>query len=452
MKHIKIIPLCIILLLAMAGCRRDLNRDLAPGIKPLDISIQVGYDSADLKFNFPVEKVAVKLVNVFSNKLNIATTDAEGRVAFTNVSAGRYNIEATITIPKDLFNDRTGQSRDEDVVLSGSLTRIDINNKLDSALKLNVHVGRIGGLVLKQIYYAGSNTANGAGFRDQFIEIYNNSNEVIYADSLYVAQLWGTNTTTPNLSTGLYVISGYLTGQFNWNKSIGMPANINATEDYVYAKSLYRIPGHGTQYPIKPGESIVIAQTAVNHKAPYSNNSGGSINIKDPSLTVDLSNADFEVYLAPYLSVPLASDIDNPNVPDMIMLDYSGKDWLLDNPGRDAFAIFKTEDNIPSAYKKYPDPTATSISANTTLYYQIPSNIIIDAVEIQPNVPASRVPKRLVGSLDAGFTFVPAGSYSSQSIIRKTVKVIAGRRVLMDTNNSINDFDYPDRPLPKGFK
>lgn len=134
------------------------------------------------------------------------------------------------------------------------------------------------------------------------------------------------------------------------------------------------------------------------------------------------------------------------------MLAYSGKDWLLDNPGRDGYIIFKTDKDIPSTFQKYPDPAQLAITQNTTLYYQIPLSYAIDAVEIQPNAPTSRVPKRLYSEYDAGFTFCPAGSYSSQSVIRKTSKIVSGRRILIDTNNSTNDFDYLEKAEPKAFK
>ncbi|MBS1737076.1 MAG: DUF4876 domain-containing protein [Bacteroidetes bacterium] len=439
----------MLIVLAVAGCKK---RDLTPDVGSLNIKINVSYDTIRGNFNLPVNGIKLKLSNQWNSKENTTLSDNGGMAEFKNVSAGIYDIVATVTIPKDLFNSLTGQSVEEDVTLNSSLNKMNINNTLDSVIKLKMEVGRIGGLVLKQIYYAGSNTSRGASFRDQFIEIYNNSNEIIFADSLYIAQVIGCNTVSPNLTTGFFITSGPMVGQWDWSKSIGMPSNINANNDYIYAKSLYRIPGNGTQYPILPGESIILAQTAVNHKAPYSNSTGGTIEIKDPSLTIDLSNADFEVYLAPYLATPLASDVDNPAVPNLIMLDYTGKDWLFDNPGRDGFAIFRTDIDIPTTFKKYPDPTVAAITSSTTTYYQIPADLVLDAVEIQPNTATSRVPKRLLGRLDAGYNYVPAGSYSSQSLIRKTVKTVSGRRILMDTNNSTNDFDYLNMVAPKAFK
>jgi hypothetical protein len=446
----KLFIFCLILLFSFAGCRK---RDLTPGIGPLTVRLNFYYDTTrGGNFHLPLEGISVKLANQWNSKENSSSTNSAGFVEFNNVSAGLYNIAGTITIPKDIFNSLTGQDREEDVVVNASRTKININNATDTVIQLKMELGRVGDLVIKQIYYAGSHTTNGASFRDQFIEIYNNSNDTLYADSLYVAQVYGCATVNPDLSKGFYITSGPMVGQFNWKKSIGMLSGIDPNDDYIYAKSLYRIPGDGKKYPIPPGASIVLAQTAQNHKGPYFNTAGGTIAIKDPSLTVDLSNADFEVYLAPYLATPLTSDVDNPYVPNMIMLDYTGKDWLFDNPGREGFAIFKTDKDIPTTCKKYPDPTALAIVANTTLYYQIPSDDIIDAVEIQPNTASSRVPKRLGSRFDAGFTFNPAGSYSSQSVIRKTIKTVSGRKVLMDTNNSTKDFDYLDKALPKAFK
>ena len=49
---------------------------------------------------------------------------------------------------------------------------------------------KISPLVFKEIYYAGSKPPTGFGyFRDQFYEIYNNSNDVQYLDGVYFAQL-----------------------------------------------------------------------------------------------------------------------------------------------------------------------------------------------------------------------------------------------------------------------
>jgi Protein of unknown function (DUF4876) len=232
-----------------------------------------------------------------------------------------------------------------------------------------------------------------------------------------------------------------------------MPSSIDANNDYVYARAFLMIPGTGKQYPVAPGKSIVVAQTAVNHKSPFTGVDGKSITVLDPSLTIDLSKADFEAYYAPLLTKPLASDIDNASVPNLEVLSYFGTDMIFDNPGRYSYVLLKVDGTQkPKDWPQYNYPTKATPSSTAAKYYQIPNKWILDAVEVQPNEAADRVPKKFGASLDAGFTFVPLGSYTSQSVIRKTEKTVNGRVILKDTNNSTEDFDYFNIANPRGFK
>lgn len=52
--------------------------------------------------------------------------------------------------------------------------------------------------------------------------------------------------------------------------------------------------------------------------------------------------------------------------------------------------------------------------------------------------------------VDAQFTFVPEGTYSSYAVIRKTQTTINGRKILKDTNNSAEDF-VSQKANPRGF-
>ncbi|MDT4845403.1 hypothetical protein FQZ97_793880 [compost metagenome] len=239
----------------------------------------------------------------------------------------------------------------------------------------------------------------------------------------------------------------------DWTKSVNMPSTIDANNDYIYARALLMIPGSGKQYPVQPGKSIVVAQTALNHKSPFIGNDGKSISVIDPTLTVDLSTADFEAYYAPLLAKPLASDIDNPDVPNVTVLSYFGTDMIFDNPGRYSYALIKADGTQnPKDWPQYNYPTKNAPSSNATKYYQIPNKYVIDAVEVQPVEAADRIPKKYGSTLDAGFTYVPKGSYTSQSIIRKTATTVNGRIVLKDTNNSTEDFTFFDIATPRGFK
>lgn len=438
--------------LAIAGCKKDLN--FAPTVKPLTVTVKASYDTAGGNYAFSVDKINIKLNNLFSNTSISGSTDANGQIIFNDISAGSYDIYATITISRQLYESITGLSLSQDsITFNGALNKITINSSNNTTINIKLLLGSIGDWVFKQIYYAGSNTSSGAVFRDQFVEIYNNSNHMLYADSLCIAQVYGSNTASPDYTKGYYIPDGVLKGQFDWTKSLGMPAGIGAVDKFLYAKTIIRIPGNGSTYPVQPGGTILIAATAINHKAPYVGADGTAISIKDPSLTVDLSKADFEVYLGKSIPSPLNSDVDNPNVPNVDVIDRGGnKDWILDNTGRDAMVIFKTSGDMVGKYKQYPDPSVVSVSSTTTFYFQVPIADVIDGVQIQHAVAASRVPRKLTGVIDAGATNVPAGQYSSQSLIRKTAKTIGSRKVLTDTNNSSNDFDYLTKCEPGAFK
>lgn len=421
-------------LLLTGACKKDTLDEVAAVSQTFQISFAA--ESADMGLS-PLN-TEITLTNKTNGVVVKATANKEGVVNFSSISPGNYSIVASLLITAANYTTLTGISTETDISFNASLeTNIVAGN---STLPLTLKSGRLGNWVIKQIYYGGSSTSSGALFRDQFIEVYNNSNETLYADSLYFAQIHGKNTKTSGVDV---TKPAYLSnGQFNWANAIGMTAS-NANTDYVYIKTLYMIPGTGKQYPVEPGKSIIIAQNAQNHKAPYVGADGSSISVKDPSLTIDLSKADFEVYEGNISSInPLASDVDNPNVPNTkVLLTGGARDMILNNNGFEAIVIFKTTAD-PTVWASFPDPESTSITSSTKLYLQAPAAVIIDGVDIEPTTPSDRGAKRLPDAIDAGFTFTAGGSYSSQSVIRKTSKTLSSRRVLADTNNSTSDFDY----------
>jgi len=444
MKKINFLILISLLSIAM-GCKKEQGQDA----KPVSMSLSIAFDDAVKDYNLPVLNTEVTITNLLTGKTNKATTDEKGNVNFSSLTQGVYNVTATLKITAENYSTITKTYVADDVVFNGSLTNQNINAE-NTQLAMVLKSGRLGGWVVKQLYYAGSNIKNGALFRDQFIEIYNNSNEVMYADSLYFSQVEGVATAITKIdqTKGFYQSSG----QYDWSKSIGNNVT-RANEDYLYAASVYMVPSDGTgkKYPVQPGGSIIIAQNAQNHKVSWAGN-GATYTVADPSLTVDLSHADFEAYLVDYLRITkgttksFASDADNLNVTNLDIVAEYNNDLIFDNLGRDGIVLFKTTKN-PKQYPLIPTPDVVTINTSTKYKVRIPKTdvTIFDAVEIQPTSADARIPKKFPDDLDAGFSFVPGGSYSSQSIIRKTSKTIAGRRVLMDTNNSSNDFDYLDR-------
>ncbi|GAA3969735.1 DUF4876 domain-containing protein [Pedobacter ginsengiterrae] len=428
----------------MFGCKKN-NQ---PDVLPTDLNVKVTFDLANSGYTFPISNITVRIKSLTSGRfLSIATND-KGLGKFNNLPAGRYDVDVSYTVSAADYTSITGIITTKPVTFNAAEKNKLVNKDNSAELTLNLKAGVIGTWLVKQVYYAGSDRTLGALYRDQFIEIYNNTNEIMYADSLYITEIWGrqsSTNTTYNLQAN---------GQYDWSKSLNMiSTNGDPNTDFIYAKTLCMIPGNGKTHPVNPGESIVLAQTALNHKSPFVGTDGVTISVRSPELTVDLSKADFEAYYGSFLTKPLDSDIDNPLVPNVEILSYTGTDMILDNTGRTGIAIFKVDGTqIVKNWPMYNEPSKTTPSSTARKYYQIPSKYIIDAMEIQPNVASARLPKKLGADLDAGFAFVPKGAYTSQSVIRKTEKVENGRVILKDSNNSTEDFDFLDIALPRAFK
>lgn len=436
----------LILSLCLAASFLACKKDKTPGIQPVDLNIKLAYEIST-GYTLPLENIKIKITNTQTKASQELSSDAKGTVDFKSIPAGLYDIDAVLTIKAAEYTRITGIPTADDVTFNASEKGKQIDATLNGSLDLKLIVGTPGDWLIKQIYYPGSHTTDGAMFRDQFLEFYNNTDRVMYADSLYFGQVQGrVSSASPNMN---YTS----TGQLDWSKSLNMLDPSNANKDYVYAKTLYMIPGSGKQYPVQPGKSLIIAQTALNHKVPFTGNDGKVVSVRNPELTIDLSAADFEVYLGDIIGKPFSSDINNPQVPNVEVLAYSGNDMVLDANGRDSYVIFKVDgtQNVKN-WPKYNEPSKIAPSPTTEKYYQIPVKYLIDGVEIQPNIPDSRFPKKLNPNVDAGFTFAPSGRYSSQSVIRKTSKTVNGRIVLKDTNNSTEDFDYFEKAQPRGFK
>lgn len=433
--------LMMIIVTGFFACQK---KDLGSTATPVNLSVAIEYNSEVSSIGLRKDSALVRITNNTSGTTKETYTNINGVAGFESITPGHYTITASISIPRSTYQQLSGTVVEQDVAFNGNITDESITQQ-QTNIKVPLVTGRIGNWVFKQIYYAGSNTSSGAVFRDQFFEIYNNSTDTLYADSLCFAQLIGVNNTTVN-----YPSHGFLPdNQFDWTKSVGMN-DANANTNYVYARAVFMIPGTGKQLPVLPGKSMVIAQTALNHAAPYYLNDGTMQQITNPALTIDLSGADFEAYLVNYKRAesgnsptfdPYKWDVDNPAVPDLKVFYSTINDMILENTGRDAFILYKTGGADPkTGFPFFAAPNIITVLPTTNLYQQIPVQLVIDAVELQRVKESARVPKRLPNSLDAGPTNVSGGEYTSQSLVRKTARIVNGRRILQDTNNSANDF------------
>lgn len=417
-------------------------------VTPVQLDLQISVDD-DSGAPIPLNGTAIRLTSKVTGQVSQATSDAQGKAVFESIIPGVYELTASLTIAAEDYSALSGVFVENDVTYSLNNESLEVFSDLSLPLRLEA-TGIIGNLVFKQIYYAGSNTQQGAAFRDVFVEIYNNSSGDLYMDSLYFAEIIGKN----NNNAFDYTLPNF---QYDWSKAAGITGT-DPNNDYVYAKYLFMFPSDGTgkKYLIKPGESRIMAATAINHSEPYQKNDGTVQGVNNPELTIDLSKADFDVWMVPYNreikpdGKDYAFDINNPSVDKMeILFANPSNDWVTDALGRAAYVIFKVDgtQNVKE-YPAFATPNIAEPTANTVRYPQIPVKYVVDAVEIRHPIATSMVPKRLPNKLDASRTFVPGGQYSGQSLVRKTKTIVNGRRILQDTNNSENDFGYLEKADP----
>ncbi|WP_166919637.1 DUF4876 domain-containing protein [Flavobacterium poyangense] len=288
----------------------------------------------------------------------------------------------------------------ESVVITGQTATVSLNLFLKATQS---------DFIIEEVFFTGTKTAEGKQYLgDKYFKIYNNTDKVLYADGLMIAQ-----------------------SEFMTTDKQAYTPNIMAQSFAVSAVAI--VPGNGTTYPIAPGAFFIIAEDAINHKE-YSSGS------------IDMRTANFEFYTED------ADDVDNPAVPNMENLFSS---MVIHNRGfksfviarlpitKDAFLANNTYDyeyNLVVGGESY--PMGESV-------YSIPNNWIIDAVNL--SVASEFQWIVTAPALDMGWTYCGKVD-SDQSRYGKSVrrKVLSntsnGNRILKDTNNSTLDFSPEAKP------
>ena len=385
--------LIILSVILFAGCEED---DVAVKYEvTVTVEYPEGYGETHAK------GVTVKAKQVFSAAMNSAITDNSG-VATFNLEAGEYNFSVVHETEEFAFNGvLDGQSIADKTSLS--ITFEAVRSEED--------------LVIKEIYYTGSRTPEGGRYyADQFHEIYNNSDEVIYLDGLGIGLLQQTSS----------------------KENIWVDGNGDFLRRLPLQFHVWFIPGNGTDHPLEPRTSIVIAQDGIDHKTDPDGN---------PDSPVNLGNADWESYCG---DINGGKDADAAGVPNLSLMHTnttSMYDWLHSVFGA-AVVIFRLPQGTdPVTWAS--DPANLSTEPGSTSpreYLMVPKEFVIDAVEVV-RAEAEKQYKRLPNELDAGKVWC-SDTYVSKSVRRKVKQIIDGKVIYKDTNNSTEDFLGEQDPTP----
>ena len=346
-----------------------------PSSMRLNLTVTVKDTTGFSMENYGTELVenATVYLNSVSYYTNFDTlSDSTGTAVFFQILPDNYNLSVT----KRMVSNFTKVS------MNGSLVNIEVFGE-DQNVTIYVQPAVASQMVISELYYNGSPPQPPyyipQYFHDQFTEIYNNSDEIVYLDSIIVADL-----------------------------DFG-----HADEDYIYAVHAYMFPGTGKDYPLYPGEFVVLAQDAIDHTIAVPN-------------SVDLSGADFEYFVG-------GGDVDQPNVENMIKIHHKYGVDVVYSVFSDAVVLLKVKDPYAYGYSQF----------DLILF---PKSAVIDGVDYRDNLAEVEY-KRLDASIDAGLT---GGfeAYKNKSVHRKIDAYDGDRVILMDNNNSSIDFQVLDHPTP----
>ncbi|MBP3738121.1 MAG: DUF4876 domain-containing protein [Muribaculaceae bacterium] len=265
--------------------------------------------------------------------------------------------------------------------------------------------------VIEEIFFTGSLQPSGNQYYgDDYIKIYNNTDHVLYADGLTLLE------------------SKFVTT----DKYDYYPDVMN---ECMTVQALYTIPGSGHDHPVLPGQSLLIADTGIDHRVANPN-------------SFDLSNAAFEWY--DLSTKPAHMDIDSPTVPNLDKwYCYTLSFFVLHNRGFRAWALARIPIDKDEYLKKYlyrynyvvVVPQGTYPMSQTA--YKVPNEWIVDAVNC--SVEAKRAWNVTAPALDRGWTYCGTMDHDKSryfhSVRRKMLYLREGRPVLQDTNNSSDDFN-----------
>lgn len=266
-------------------------------------------------------------------------------------------------------------------------------------------------LVFKTIY----NTGGAKHYLlDGFVEIANNSDEVQYLDGLLLA--------APLAN---------LKAQSAWQKQYPDFYHEGGQLNGV----VLAFPGSGQDYPLLPGQSVVVADQAMNHQLAYGSDESKK---EEFAKTANLSAANFEKYYG-------NGDTDNEEVPNMVVVSMrSGskqKAFVTGVNGR-AFMLIKLPQGMTHAAFMADANNFTTMPGTTaaTPYMKIPHKYVLDAVDVYASTVAVTDHYPFFQDHDDATGIQGSPSYKGKCIRRKVSRLANGRPYYQDTNNSANDF------------
>lgn len=392
MKGIHYLSLFFLILL-LSACSDEENPSCAVDVQVL---FPDGYTT------LPLDGVTVTLTNRAGGTA-YTTLCSAGGVAEFNVEPGEYAASVHHQTATGLvFNGRIE-----------SLSLLPDGATSPRRVELALTRAKTHALVIKEIYYGGcKGRASEEYMDDQYITLYNNSDETVYLDGLCLAEVdfsLGLESPWMELNPNMPRIpAGYFTWQF---------------------------PGNGQDYPLLLGAETTIAFNAVDH-------TGGEYGHLN---SINLSTVDWGIHKEGLINVIA------PGVKPMNPLLHVGTSNKADlSTWGPTVMLFSLP--VPDAQAYVKDPANREMEPDfwgnpDELFLMIPREWVIDCVECVFSTEELSM-KRVPADLDSDAAYIPGGNYQGKSLIRQKSASTNGRTTYQDTNNSAKDLEV-STPLLK---
>ena len=349
------------------------------------------------------EGAVIRVEGVSSGAAYIAKTDQRG-LAEIQVPPGLYRISCSDRHERDLFN--------------GAADNVLVTSRRIIDLPLSHSVA--GSLVIKEVYAGGCSMApkEGKYQSDQYVIIHNNDTETEYLDSLCFGTLSPYNSTAVNY----WVTQDPVTGE-------------TVFPDFAPILTVvWQLPGSGKDFPLAPGEDAVIAlRGAIDHSLEF-------------PLSVNLNRSDVFACYDPSVFNnptyhPAPGDKVRPERYAKVVVKRGSSNANTISVSSPTFVLFRAQGFPIEEYVLLPDVEQTSPGNSADHAFKIPYEWIVDGVEVFDG-RSSGNKKRLSPAADAGFVIQSDvfKGHTLRRMVDESASAENGYEVLVDTNNSSNDF------------
>lgn len=397
MKYFKQLLALALTLVLFNSCKNDddvINSVVAT--RNLTLQLQKPYNVTDIQYG----TITLTLTELNRNeKVERVFTNLSQNELTLPLLMGSYEVHIAATVTYTINGETVAGE------MSAFVNKVDLLNNSSFPISLSIKA-KGNDFIIEEIFFTGTATPEGKQyFGDQYIKLYNPTNKVLYADGLVLAD-----------------------SEFVTVTKIDYTPSVMA--EAFTAGSMVQIPGTGTQYPVQPGKSIVIAEQGINHKENNPN-------------SIDLSKADFENFYPPRVK-----DVDGVGVTNNINLHGI---FIFNNRGNRSYVIARFPEGTTTTTLQYDYEYKVGTRLMQRQALKIPNNWIVDAVNLSTKTGFEWIVTS--SSLDSGWAYVANDekdtSRYGKSVRRKVLSEKNGKPIFKDTNNSTDDFEILTTPTLK---